>query len=242
MPSSLEDWRNQLREEDVTNVRDFLNVSLDYFNRNRAFFAGSGFYIVGSSLTGKTCIAKDEVMAREKDMWKELEVQARTQFGEERVKAYLHSGADGEIRDFLGRGSAHITEEAPRRDRGEYGDIDCVVTGLPTKKIDVNLDMWTNYTKMLRDKFPNAQHPDEFKFWCIGDYHWAYMVQAYSLNIPAKTRPTAIHFMIYEGDMRQNEPDEHGSKFSGTMPEPTLERWKQQQAADELEYLVISEF
>jgi hypothetical protein len=94
----------------------------------------------------------------------------------------------------------------------------------------------------LRNRFPQAQHPDKFDFWCIQGYSQAYKVKDYTLNIPTHTRPTAIHFMLYEGDERWGVVEKRSSELGFQKIEPTLDRWKQQQAEDKLDFLVVSEF
>ena len=50
----VRDWIGRLRDFDRCNVGNFLEVSLGFLRSHGDYFQDCGYYVVGSSFTGKT--------------------------------------------------------------------------------------------------------------------------------------------------------------------------------------------
>lgn len=80
------EWIETLREEDRNNTLKFLEVSLDYFDSHPRFLSGSGFYVVGSSLSKRMYVFKNQ--ERIKKLKKESIERMEKRFGKEKLVDY----------------------------------------------------------------------------------------------------------------------------------------------------------
>ena len=83
-------WIGTLRESDRENVRRFIEVSLAFLESEASFLQGAGYFVVGSSFTGKTYFYKGEVsfLRRQRELQDELYARLVERFGEETLRAY----------------------------------------------------------------------------------------------------------------------------------------------------------
>jgi hypothetical protein len=263
----VNEWIAQLIENDRENIRRFLEVSKAFLGRYSRFLENSGLYVVGSAFTKKTFIYKGEksYFQAMEDMRKELTKELIEEFGKEKMeefmKAYRRKPSNitaeefGEIESATSRGYARGNNELFNRQ--VYADIDLVLAGLPQQKTNPKKRIWKKFSHELKLNFPDAKHPESdflrtngFGYWEIYCDQKSYVVWDYRLEMPTRTDPTKIHFMLFVGDERfgsacrnrQGEDDNFYWMHHFPNKDVNLEMWKKQQEDDHLSFLPIIEF
>ena len=262
LEGNVNEWITRIRDEDQENVREFLEFSQGFFQRNRNFLSGAGFYIIGSAYTGKSVFYKNgDYRADENEKLNELGKEIADEFGIETIQRYNRrwetfekGDSFPEIKRRFDEGFSRIREEMFKKE--DYDDIDCVIVGLPRRKTKPELKIWKKFSRELRIRFPGAEHPplesrNGFSHWDVYDWGMGenhYVVSDYRLLMPSSPKNTDIHFMVYNSDERfgqvayKHDGPNDPLPFHWPTADVTVDMWKGLQDKNRLPYLPVVEF
>jgi len=171
-----------LRKEDQKHIRDFIEISLEYFSQHTKFLKGAGFYLIGSALLGKHIGDQylDEMLHGGTENWQRTEKEEALRgnfrnelckkYGDEKMKKFrfqdpsLPSEEYSAIKEEEERGFEEIKKQVWRG--YIYKDIDFVIAGLPANKINPKQEFWTGYVALLQvvDALEDAKQTSLFCF------------------------------------------------------------------------------